>query len=277
MTIPTKTALGNEELRSRKQRLGQRHRTILFLVDGRRTLAEVLSLAQQAGANTSHFEELVRLGLVEVPQPPPPPPEPEPEAEAAPAVTSVELDLPTLADALELPPAIVPDPAPPPVLVAPPVAPRLTEVVLPPSTPKVLPPVAVTPVAAAVAASAGPAREKPAVVLPVLSESAAVVPRQIARSEPEPGEAQLLQRVRERLLDALRLGAPLLGGRTAMRVRNAQTAQELIDLTWEIEGHLLRGRHARRDLSGVQEARELLGMGNTLVADEDSRPPYLDE
>src|SRR5215216_1911219 len=93
--VPFKTELGHNELRTRANKLGQRHRTILFLIDGRRPLAEVLSLAQQAGAATQHFEDLLRLGLVELP-PDPTPPAPEPEApppEEA-LVTSVELVVP---------------------------------------------------------------------------------------------------------------------------------------------------------------------------------------
>ena len=58
---PFKTPLGQEELRTRGHKLGQRHRTLLFLIDGRRPLAEVLSLAHQAGAETQHFEDLLRM------------------------------------------------------------------------------------------------------------------------------------------------------------------------------------------------------------------------
>ncbi len=65
--VPFKTPLGQDELRTRTHRLSQRHRTILLLVDGRRPLAEVLSLAQQAGAAISHFEDVLRMGLVELP------------------------------------------------------------------------------------------------------------------------------------------------------------------------------------------------------------------
>ncbi len=63
---PVKTSLGIEEMRSRTHVLNQRHRTMLFLVDGRRPLSEVLAMAMQAGARTSHFEDLVRLGLVQL-------------------------------------------------------------------------------------------------------------------------------------------------------------------------------------------------------------------
>jgi hypothetical protein len=65
--VPFKTPLGHDELRTRTHRLSQRHRTILLLVDGRRPLAEVLGLAQQAGSSISHFEDVLRMGLVELP------------------------------------------------------------------------------------------------------------------------------------------------------------------------------------------------------------------
>lgn len=63
---PIKTQLGVDELRSRTHGLNQRHRTMLFLVDGVRPLSEVLALGLQAGARTTHFADLVHLGMVDV-------------------------------------------------------------------------------------------------------------------------------------------------------------------------------------------------------------------
>ena len=63
---PVKTQLGIDELRTRTHGLNQRHRTMLFLVDGLRPLSEVLALGLQAGARTTHFADLVQLGMVEV-------------------------------------------------------------------------------------------------------------------------------------------------------------------------------------------------------------------
>ena len=63
---PHKTQLGIDELRNRTHGLNQRHRTMLVLVDGQRPLSEVLALGLQAGARTTHFADLVHLGLVEV-------------------------------------------------------------------------------------------------------------------------------------------------------------------------------------------------------------------
>ncbi|MBX3637544.1 MAG: hypothetical protein KF683_19415, partial [Rubrivivax sp.] len=107
--IPTKTPLGQDALRRRTGELGQRHRTILFLIDGRRTLAEVLGLAHQAGAATTHFEDLVRLGYVQMPaEEPVPEPAPEPLAAAAePQITHLEVEVP--------PPDEAASPAPVPV------------------------------------------------------------------------------------------------------------------------------------------------------------------
>jgi hypothetical protein len=85
-----------------------------------------------------------------------------------------------------------------------------------------------------------------------------------------------LQPVRDLLIDTLRLDAPLFSARMFMRVRNAQTNAELIELVWEIQNHLIRARHSQRELMSLQNARELLGLGNTVVADDSSRPP-LDE
>lgn len=63
---PVKTKLGIDELRKRTHGLSQRHRTTLFFVDGRRPLSEVLALTQRAGARTTHFADLVHLGMVDV-------------------------------------------------------------------------------------------------------------------------------------------------------------------------------------------------------------------
>lgn len=471
MSVPTKTELGQEELRKRTHRLSQRHRTILLLVDGRRPLAEVLSLAQQAGASTSHFEDLLRLGLVDLPdyseraaplsapsedqgavgevrevaitvaEPPPASPPVVPE-EAAPSVSMLPamapLEVPpapvqVVGEAstaqppsmqeVELPGAIEPSvemagrstcPPPPPgddVSEQPPGPGDAQEAVSPaapaaerpmpsaeekpsliPPSPHVepaSPPVADLPPMPA-APSAAPREEEPVVlrtapppagdtrVVPVetmalpaasvplpgagmaprgLAGAAPSVPRQVARRalpevqaapvssrkgqapqppssslplldlpdeinnplaarsppaaiearrdvparldlptltsqtsalpplsiEPEPRppgtaeSAELLQRVRELLLDTMGLDKPLFSARIFVRVRYAETAAELIDLVWDIQHRLVRARHAHRELKSLQQARELLGLGNTLVSEETTRPQPLDD
>lgn len=91
--IPVKTADGQAELSSRQRRLSQRHRTVLLLVDGRRSADEVRQLARQAGAGETCFGDLLDLGLIELPQ------AAEPPRAAAAEKSPMEVDIPL--DAIE--------------------------------------------------------------------------------------------------------------------------------------------------------------------------------
>ncbi|MFM2450823.1 MAG: hypothetical protein RIS44_3273 [Pseudomonadota bacterium] len=51
---------------TRARRLSQRHRTVLFLVDGKRSSAEVQRMAVAAGASEALLDELLSLNLVAV-------------------------------------------------------------------------------------------------------------------------------------------------------------------------------------------------------------------
>lgn len=102
-SAPVKTSRGREELGGRVRALGQRHRTLLLLVDGRRSLAEVLSLGRQAGAQERHFEDLERMGFVQRPgiaavrKPVPAiPPRLEPESKPVLAPCQVEPPVPVI-------------------------------------------------------------------------------------------------------------------------------------------------------------------------------------
>jgi hypothetical protein len=376
-TVPFKTPLGQEELRTRGHKLGQRHRTLLFLIDGRRPLAEVLSLAHQAGAETQHFEDLLRMGLVELPPDPTPPPPPQlPVLTDEAALTSVDMVVVETAlsgeGSAEATSEVAPPLPPPPVVemrrIAVPDLPVLRDLPEGPFERTVRQPVpfvgepagastraahavpAKPPAATAKAAPAGRARKaapppvlndvpedpfertqrlpgpssapadavakppaprsspfkmrmgkRPDRDVPVLQEPVLPVPPASvsvksavasalppAAPSPSPSldidlpiaageEARLLQRVRERLTEALRLDAPLFSARTFMRVRSAQSREELIDLVWEIQDHLSHRRRSHKELSSLHEARDLLGLGNTLVAGDESRPDYLDE
>lgn len=68
-TIPIKTPEGQAELATRARRVSQRHRTVLFLVDGRRTATQVRSMALQAGVPENCFDELMTMGLIMLPEP----------------------------------------------------------------------------------------------------------------------------------------------------------------------------------------------------------------
>ena len=61
---PQRTASGHAELATRGRHLSQRHRTVLLLVDGRRTAADIRNLASQAGAGEQCLDDLLTLGLV---------------------------------------------------------------------------------------------------------------------------------------------------------------------------------------------------------------------
>jgi hypothetical protein len=65
--VPSKTPDGVAELAHRTRGLSQRHRTVLLLVDGRRTVAQVVATAQAAGVQAPVFHELVTMGLVALP------------------------------------------------------------------------------------------------------------------------------------------------------------------------------------------------------------------
>lgn len=65
--VPVKTAAGVAELTHRARGLSQRHRTLLLLVDGRRSLGQILDLARAAGVAPAIFDELLALELVAAP------------------------------------------------------------------------------------------------------------------------------------------------------------------------------------------------------------------
>ncbi|HEU5293221.1 MAG TPA: hypothetical protein VFU71_00385 [Burkholderiaceae bacterium] len=65
--IPVKTADGVTELAHRARGLSQRHRTVLLLVDGQRRVSQILATAQAAGVQATVFDELVSLGMIELP------------------------------------------------------------------------------------------------------------------------------------------------------------------------------------------------------------------
>ncbi len=268
--VPVKTPLGQQELRQRSKALGQRHRTVLLLVDGRRPLAEVLSMAHQAGAMTAHFEELVRLGMVELPVPPPAePPEPAPEP-------STELLVEHRVEALVQEPvvqAVEPAAGPAPET-------RGQEDASPPAGPQE---------AAAAAAAAAPAVEPPSpepppvsVPVPVPVPAPAIETGRKARRKPDaasaskrsdlpPAGALKLDEVRSLLIDILRRDTLLHRLFAPARVRSAKSHEALIALVWEIERERAHVHRKRIQLIALQRARELLGMGNTLVA-EDTLP-----
>jgi hypothetical protein len=303
---PIKTPLGQDELRHRTRGLGQRYRTVLLLVDGRRPLGDVLTMALKAGAQTSHFEELVRMGLVEVPSEvaAAEPVETEPGALDTPKLTSVEVDvfpepaltpmgalLPDDEDSRPAPLTPTPPPAAPAQALLEPQQPRRVfedpktienrEVVM--GSAQGLPMIDVGGIAGAApepaqapqAVAASRYVQAPAVVLaetprtPEWVHSVRETPFKTAdhaRPAPPMTDGERLQYVRDLLLDTLRRDSRLFATFSVVRVRAATTQKELIKLVWEIERDRAHARRNRDQLLNLQRARELLGMGNTLVA-----------
>lgn len=66
---PIKTPDGQAELATRARQLSQRHRTVLLLVNGRRTEEQVKRLAEQAGVPPGCYDELIDMGLIMLPLP----------------------------------------------------------------------------------------------------------------------------------------------------------------------------------------------------------------
>jgi hypothetical protein len=81
--IPCKTAAGHAELASQDCRLSKRHRVLLLLVDGARSLDEVVRLGRQVGVPRSYIDELFALGLIVIG-----PPMAQPISEFAPLASS---------------------------------------------------------------------------------------------------------------------------------------------------------------------------------------------
>ena len=100
-SVPVKTPEGQAELSQRTLRLSQRHRTVLLLVDGRRSMGQVQGMAQQAGVPQSCVDELMRLGLIVMSQPTVPLPRAAEATSPRPMEVDLALDVPapTAADA----------------------------------------------------------------------------------------------------------------------------------------------------------------------------------
>ena len=66
---PVKTAEGRAEISRRSRTLNQRLRTVLLLIDGRRTISQIRTVAVQVGAPDSCLDDLLDMGLVALPEP----------------------------------------------------------------------------------------------------------------------------------------------------------------------------------------------------------------
>lgn len=64
--VVIKTSKGVEEIQTKKLKLSPRVRTVLILVDGKKTAGELIDMALQLGSPTDVLEEFRAKGLVEV-------------------------------------------------------------------------------------------------------------------------------------------------------------------------------------------------------------------
>jgi hypothetical protein len=230
--IPVKTPDGQAELSQRRRRLSQRHRTVLLLVDGRRTEQQVRSLAQQAGAGDSCFAQLLDLGLIAMPSP------------SAPA---------------EAPTPTVPI-APPPPVDPPPLHVDIPLDDIPPPLP---------PASAAAARSSAQFEDVVESVLPAArslhpesvsgdSTLGHSVPRDFDLLESGVTHDGPLEEARDILLQAVRREAPLTGSLTMLKLRRAQTRQQLAELIDEVETRIVKPYRSLAAQQVLRRARHLL-------------------
>jgi hypothetical protein len=217
--IPIKTPDGQAELNNRQRQLSQRHRTVLFLVDGRRTEAQVRAMAQQAGATESCFGELVDLGLIALPQPGPADPSTLPTVPITPPPpgedTPLHVDIP------------IDDVPPPPDEDAP-------ESLLP---------------------AARSLHPESVLTDSVLGESAL---RDFDALEAARTDDISFEEARAILLRAVRAEAPVTGSLTMLRLRRARTRAELAELIDEVEARIIKPYRSLAAQQTLRRARHLL-------------------
>ena len=219
--IPIRTPDGQAELGSRQRRVSQRHRTVLLLVDGRRSEEQVRTLAQQAGAPDSCFGDLLDLGMIMLPEPTLVLGEPM-AADAA-----LHVDIPIEAEAS--PPA-----ADPPAAVA------LSS--WSDDAPESLLPAART--------------LQPESVLNAGASESMLQDFEVL--EAGRTEDPSLEEVRGMLMRAVRTEAPLTGSLTMLRLRRARTRQELAGLIDEVEARIIKPYRSLAAQQILRRARHLL-------------------
>jgi hypothetical protein len=234
--IPVKTADGQAELVNRQRRLSQRHRTMLLLVDGRRTEQEVKTLAQKAGATASCFGELVELGLIAVSQPTDPMTSTIPISPPAPPAEDdiLHVDIP------------IPDPLPPdrpapqsPARASRPASDDDLEPMLPASR-------TLQPDSVLTDSMLGEQKMTDSMLDEFESLGATRT------------EDSSLEEARGILLRAVRAEAPLTGSLTMMRLRRARTRIELSELIDEVETRIIKPYRSLAAQQVLRRARHLL-------------------
>ncbi len=223
--IPIKTADGVAELSSRQRKLSQRHRTVLLLVDGRRSEAQVRQMAVQAGAAEACFDELVSLGLIALPQPVAEPVAADPPAQAAVFDAAPPSDEPAE-------PVAAGDIA---------VAAAAETTAAPDSVVSLLPPAQTLQPESTLMGDS---------TLGGLGSSSGLTPL----TELE----DILEEARGILLRAVRAEAPVSGSLTLLRLRRARSRDDLEALLDEVEARITKPNKGLWAAQTMERARELL-------------------
>lgn len=223
-TVPFKTAEGQAELITRQRRVSQRHRTVLFLIDGKRSAVDVCRMALLAGVPGCCFDELLSQGLIALPPPPPLPPLPPPLAAL---VAAVPADIPADSGTLhvDLPLRGVDNLSAWPDSTLPP-----SRTLQPDST-----------------------------VSPdlMLYDARAADPWPVSRDADIAADA--VAEARELLMTAVRTQAPVAGSFTLLRLRRAGSRADLAALLGEVEARLNKPHRSLVAAQVLQRVRALLG------------------
>jgi hypothetical protein len=216
--VPVKTEAGHAELGTRRLRLSQRHRTVLFLVDGRRTEAQVRDLATQAGVPGTCFDELLGLSLIAL-------------LESAPASVPVA-------------PAVAP-------AIAPPVPTSSALAAESPATVSTVPQDSLLPASGTLPPDSSALDSVLGGVPPLFSW----LPFEPGENDAEPVEVDAaFDQAREMLVRAVRAEAPVAGSFTLRRLRRARSRADLNVLLDEVESRISK---PHRSLAATQTLRSV--------------------
>ncbi|MBX7229413.1 MAG: hypothetical protein K1X48_07400 [Burkholderiaceae bacterium] len=267
-----RTEAGNTELQTRARKLPQRLRTLLLLVDGKRSVAEVSKMALQAGAPTDGLQNLISEGFVALQTPstetPPIKAEVSPRAVETPAVNILQAPTPAVSSA-----SLTPEIHDSPVVAAPAVTISTTEqaFVATEQTVNDFPATQTIETPAAINKPVDPEGFEeafPDTLMmgdPSLSENNApeesiqeeILAPSSSISNLLSGETRVTQ-ARMLLLNALKKYTPVAGAMLSVRVVRAKFREDLLELLEEVSLKLAKSDSPEEGARVIEQARELL-------------------
>jgi len=241
--LPVKTPEGQAEIRQRQRGLSQRQRTMLLLVDGRRSVAQVKQVAVQAGATDTAFDELLDLGLIAVREPAVPA-RPVPAAPvSAPVAPDSEIPAPAIAA------PVLAAPAPPA-----PTSPVYAADEAPTSEPAAVVPSGFAPLTSGSMQSQAEEDEESAwrngantrsggtgILDSMVSSLYPLLESALGALGPAADQGprdDALEEARCMLLREIRSKAPITGALTLVKLRRARNREELAALFDEVDSHI---------------------------------------